>query len=366
MNSALLSFPLAPDSLLEPLSANSPCGPSLRYDPDFDRLREARREDDASLPSGVWQAQIKRSDWAEVEKLAGELLLARSKDLMVATWLGEAWLHRRSWEGLPQALALVTGLCERYPDELHPRAEEGDRSWRMTPLDWLIRRYAELLLVRLPLFEPDIDELGPFALHDWRQLQLQQVAGNDSKAAKAAAEAARHKQQKLNERVRSTPLPVWLQRRDCLEQSARSLERLERLERWSDDYLGDLSPGFGPLRDVIYQLIALMQEFIGMHPHASDAALAVSPVSEEASRGADTAMPNAAPPSSVLCSREQAYHQLALIADYLARTEPHSPVPYLIRRAVEWGNKPLGDLLSELLSADPEARRVWTLLGILK
>jgi len=56
---------------------------------------------------------------------------------------------------------------------------------------------------------------------------------------------------------------------------------------------------------------------------------------------------------------------LLLIAEYLARTEPHSPVPYLIRRGVEWGNKPLSELLGELISADAESRRLWTLLGVL-
>jgi type VI secretion system protein ImpA len=64
-------------------------------------------------------------------------------------------------------------------------------------------------------------------------------------------------------------------------------------------------------------------------------------------------------------SREEAYRQLLLIAEYLARTEPHSPVPYLIRRGVEWGNKPLSELLGELISADAESRRLWTLLGVL-
>ena len=64
-------------------------------------------------------------------------------------------------------------------------------------------------------------------------------------------------------------------------------------------------------------------------------------------------------------SREEAYRQLLVIASYLARTEPHSPVPYLIRRGVEWGNKPLNELLGELISADAESRRVWTLLGVL-
>ena len=64
-------------------------------------------------------------------------------------------------------------------------------------------------------------------------------------------------------------------------------------------------------------------------------------------------------------SREEAYRQLLSIAEYLARTEPHSPVPYLIRRGVEWGNKPLSELLGELISADAESRRLWTLLGVL-
>lgn len=72
------------------------------------------------------------------------------------------------------------------------------------------------------------------------------------------------------------------------------------------------------------------------------------------------------PMAGMPSSREQAYRHLAQIADYLARTEPHSPVPYVIRRAVEWGNQPLGELLDELISADAESRRLWKLLGVLK
>ncbi|HWV08497.1 MAG TPA: type VI secretion system ImpA family N-terminal domain-containing protein, partial [Pseudomonas sp.] len=90
---SLLSDAPAPEllqALLAPLSEEAPCGVSLRYEPDFDRLREMRREDDTSLPTGVWKAEVKRSDWAAVERLASDLLKTRSKDLMVAAWLGEA------------------------------------------------------------------------------------------------------------------------------------------------------------------------------------------------------------------------------------------------------------------------------------
>lgn len=63
----------------------------------------------------------------------------------------------------------------------------------------------------------------------------------------------------------------------------------------------------------------------------------------------EESVPASAPsgPAGAPTSREDAYRQLLLIADYLARTEPHSPVPYLIKRAVEWGNKPLSELLAE-------------------
>lgn len=54
---------LSLEVLLEPIDPGQACGPSLRYDPDYDRLRELRREDDSSLPTGVWQAEAKRADW---------------------------------------------------------------------------------------------------------------------------------------------------------------------------------------------------------------------------------------------------------------------------------------------------------------
>ncbi|WP_171897557.1 type VI secretion system protein TssA, partial [Pseudomonas aeruginosa] len=165
---------LSLEVLLEPIDPGQACGPSLRYDPDYDRLRELRREDDSSLPTGVWQAEAKRADWAAVEQLASELLQRRSKDLMLAAWLGEAWLQRGGLGGLQRALVLLAELCERYPEEVHPQAQDGDQSWRVPPIDWLLRRYAELLHTRLPLMGQ-----GAFAeitLYAWQRLQRQQVA----------------------------------------------------------------------------------------------------------------------------------------------------------------------------------------------
>lgn len=363
-----MSSALDLERLLAPLSAENPCGPSLRYDADFDRLRELRREDDASLPTGVWKSEIKRGDWAAQEKLASDLLATRSKDLMVAAWLGEAWLHRHGIAGFAQAVALVVGLCERYPDHLHPQAEDGDQSWRVTPLDWLARQYAEILHTRTPLFGDHGGDFGSFTLYHWQQLQHQQVHGGDNKQAKALAEQARLQQQKLNEHLRETPLTHWFH---CQRSLEGAFSDLQRLDFWSDLHLQDLAPSYQPLREIMTALAVLIQEFITMHPQQSAPLppLASEPALAEATAATAAEQPpatGAAPIAATLSSREDAYRQLVIIADYLAKTEPHSPVPYLIKRAVEWGNKPLNELLTELISADSEARRVWSLLGVLK
>ena len=51
-------------------------------------------------------------------------------------------------------------------------------------------------------------------------------------------------------------------------------------------------------------------------------------------------------------------------ADYLARTEPHSPTPYLVRRAIAWGSMRLEDLLPELVRNDGELTEICRLLQI--
>ncbi|WP_214644802.1 type VI secretion system ImpA family N-terminal domain-containing protein, partial [Mycobacterium tuberculosis] len=83
----------APDltAFLSPLEGpEGPAGPPLRYDPVCARIREARTEEDASLPMGEWTRPLKKADWRTAEMLCTEVLQRRSKDLQMAAWLTEA------------------------------------------------------------------------------------------------------------------------------------------------------------------------------------------------------------------------------------------------------------------------------------
>ena len=63
-------------------------------------------------------------------------------------------------------------------------------------------------------------------------------------------------------------------------------------------------------------------------------------------------------------SREEAYRLLEAVAAYLQKTEPHSPTPYLVKRAVTWGRMSLSDLMQEIVREEGDIGRFFSLLGI--
>lgn len=56
--------------------------------------------------------------------------------------------------------------------------------------------------------------------------------------------------------------------------------------------------------------------------------------------------------SAQLANRDQAFQELRKIADYFSKTEPHSPVSFLLEKAIRWGYMSLPDLMQELVSGN--------------
>jgi type VI secretion system protein ImpA len=72
--------------------------------------------------------------------------------------------------------------------------------------------------------------------------------------------------------------------------------------------------------------------------------------------------PTAQAPVGSIASRSHAYRLLEEIADYLAQHEPHSPTPYLLRRAISWGSMPLAELMRDILRDEGDVGRYLALL----
>ncbi|MBL7999956.1 MAG: hypothetical protein JNL32_15145, partial [Candidatus Kapabacteria bacterium] len=63
-------------------------------------------------------------------------------------------------------------------------------------------------------------------------------------------------------------------------------------------------------------------------------------------------------------SRDDAYNALDGLADFLMMAEPHSPVPYLLKRAVKWGRMNGQDMFRELYNNAADLNTLYRLLDI--
>ena len=382
--------------LLAPVSAERPEGAALDDDPVHQKLSELRREDDPRLPQGVWARELKVADWPGIIKLAGDTLAGRSKDLQVAVRLVEALTVRHGCAGLAAGLSLMAGLVQRYWDSAHPKLSGRDLSDRLAPFEWLEAKLPQRLSL-LPASDPPAERGQRCTFADLQMaVHLERVAQRDPKAFKQAEAGGAITRAVVDKSIALTPGAFYQTReRACRD----ALAALDTLCAALDAACGDDGLTFGALREALNEQCGMHQACLrdkGLAPldAPAEAAAPSDQASDDGSaraeaapdvvpkQGKETAMTerpgsNAAAnagagagagdpeaPVPAIRSREDAYARIAQVADYLQRTEPHSPTPYLLRRAIHWGRLDLNQLLLELTGNGMDFMQVMRLLGI--
>jgi type VI secretion system protein VasJ len=100
----------------------------------------------------------------------------------------------------------------------------------------------------------------------------------------------------------------------------------------------------------LWALTKILKGKIASEPTPSPAAASESSAgsaSQPTARGASAAMAMVAS-GNAIADRNAAYRQILALAEQLIANEPHSPVPYLLRRAASWGPMALPQLYAEL------------------
>lgn len=373
MSAVLAPPPVAPDleALLAPVPGDDPAGALLRYDATYDRIREARRADDPSLPQGLWTHELKRAEWPLAADLCREALETRSKDLQLGAWLAEAWTGEHGFAGAAAGLAALLALCEHYWDGAWPRGESAEETAeaRARVFEWLDGRLAELLAAT-PVTRPEIEDAGTFAWRDREAaLRLENLGRRDPNAVRAAEAKGAVTLARFDRSVGLTPTPFHAARAAALAKAAYATSRLQAL---LDERCGADAPGLLRLSALLTALRGWTEGVLSTRPREDPPAPepAMPPTPDAAPEAAEAAPPPAEAPAVVRvahparpASRDEAYRWLATAADYLAATEPHSPVPHLVRRAVAWGRLSLPELFLEFLRQGYDLNALRTLLG---
>ena len=145
------------------------------------------------------------------------------------------------------------------------------------------------------------------------------------------------------------------------EQLANALVALDRLDGILEKQQGEEAPLFNALRDLI-ENISLM-----LASEARKRGISQSKAVEEMPAPEAGATPESAPSDEGSArgtdERQRLYGELSRLATRLASLEPHSPVPYLIRRAVEWGALDTAQLYNEVFVRCGGQLNIFVLLG---
>jgi type VI secretion system protein ImpA len=322
------------DSLLEPISAESPCGPDLEYDPAFlelDRLSEGKPEQ--QMGDTIVPAQ--EPDWKEVGNRA-LALLGKTKDLRIAVRLTRARLNTEGFQGFSEGLKVTRGIVEKFWDGFYPvlDPEDGnDPTFRVNILmslcdgSFFIDRLRTIPVVSSRSF-------GRFSMRDVAVATGELPPPADTEPPKTAA---------IDGAFMDCPLPE-LQATASFLQSA--MNDLTAIEAFVAEKVGASS---GTNYAKLFELLRAADKLVS--GHVADRTAVAAGTGEP---GADGAAGGSGGPgggrsiAGEVNSREDVIRVLDKICLYYQRLEPSSPIPLLLQRAKRLVSASFMDIVRDL------------------
>ena len=171
------------------------------------------------------------------------------------------------------------------------------------------------------------------------------MALKDSKAIARAEAEGKVTRAKYLGSVMFTSQSFYKNQADYL---AEILELMAILDSFLDERHGSQAPTFRQFRDNIQEIQRLVVRFLN---EKAGNGFGEGDYEEEEmegdASGAETRSDSGKQRPAFLSirNRAEAYRMLTEAADYLLIHEPHSPTPYLVKRAVAWGHMSLTELL---------------------
>ncbi|HXS04980.1 MAG TPA: type VI secretion system protein TssA [Rhodanobacter sp.] len=322
------------ESLLAPVSDESPAGPDLEYDPEFLALeRAAAPKAERAIGDTVKAAE--EPDWDKVVELS-EAVLSRSKDLRAAVHLTAGWMRTSGMPGWSAGLGLIRGLLERFWDNVHPQLDaedDNDPTMRVNAVVPLSDLQGVLGYFRTTPFVQS-PRMGRFSLRDLRIANGTLKTGTPGDGPEASL----------------TDMEACCM--DCAEDELvkttaairESLEHAKAIDGIFTDQLGSAGPDFKNLIGDIQELKKFLDPQLArrLPPEAG------ADGDGEGDGESGGAAAGAARASGAIAGPQDVMRRLDEVCDYYTRCEPSSPVPLLLRRAQRLVGMDFMDLLKDL------------------
>jgi type VI secretion system protein ImpA len=313
--------PLSSQTLLEPISADAPCGESLEDTQllaSFDTFRVFGQSTPLDPPP----------PWGDIKTQALEAL-AKSKDLRVLAFLGSAALRTDGFTAFADTLTVASKWLEVYWNPVFPVVSE-DAILRRNALNCFADPMGVVDgLRRLPLVTSRVH--GNYGLRDI-DIAAGQIAPKEGEPRPTDAQ--------ISGAFGAMPVDELVA---LHASSAAAVAALKSIDRQMREAAGsEATPQFDGLSSQLVKIERFLASQLALRP-GHEVASSEGGASTEAGgqlRG------------GVIGSRQEAIAALDAVADFFRRTEPSSPIPLFLARAKRLVSK---DFLEVLADIAPDA-----------
>ena len=313
---------------------------------------------------------VNRKNWAELEAMLLDILQTSSRDLECLAWLAMAQMFSdQPYIRLTRVLTLIEQVVKAFWPDIQPLLP--DDKIRSSDNQGKVKERAEVQSRPLKLLFGESANSCQIAV----SLRMLQLVGDIDYVRYQRDEAKLRKQpQELRSDILGSKDEI-IKRINNMQDALEALEALNKTLQSCFAELNMSAPGSRFLREQLSANLLAMKKMTDgiIVPWPLDARKTVQSEQEISEKAAtlktglsDSDAKDTASDSVVVdLERDQAFHQLRSLANFYRKTEPQSPVSYLLEKAIRWGYTPLPDLMQELLQGDEESlERITELIGI--
>jgi type VI secretion system protein ImpA len=254
--------------------------------------------------------------------------------------------------GLRDSLRLMSELQDRFWDTLHPEIDEGDQEGRANAVSWMDAQCG-FAIRKIP-----ITQGAGYSYIDWEDAKRFSLPTNFDSLPSEQQEAIRAEQSRaeaegkisgdLFKKARAQTRRQFCEELNfAIEECIAALKELNRVddERYDRNQVPSTPQLSKSIDEVHAQVKKILADKRVEEPDPED--------SEEYANGESAEGGSAGSGGGggrgAIEGRAEALRRLGEIAAFFQKTEPHSPVSYLVQRAVKWGSMPLETWLQEVV-----------------
>ena len=362
------------DTLIAPIDgSHHGVGEDLIFDPRIDAIVAARQEDDPLLAQGNWVTELKVADWDFVKNQCAELLSHTSKDMKLALWYVDALSHTNHLAGISHGLSVLQTFNDEYWLTMYPPldGEEDSMDIRAGLLSWFVKALTDDIK-QLSLADSKAGNYNYNYYLTARDHDKQRQQNPDSETSNQLTLSD------YNHAIK-TSNEAWQQA--LMSNLNKVTEQWQTLTDQLNNLMGMDAPVFAPVTDL---LVALTQHLRPLIPEYSDdnsnsAQDSIADIMDSMG-DSDSVMSDSSGQSASAknisstsfnpsnrdhqSNRQQALKLLGQIQDYFATNEPHSPVTFLLGRAIDWADMPLDQWLTHIIKNEDQLAILSDMIGI--